>query len=55
MASTVQLDPATELRLDDIDDSYLVAAVAERIRLGKVSPYSLDEVGSELGLDPSTF
>jgi RHH-type rel operon transcriptional repressor/antitoxin RelB len=75
MATTVQLEPATEQRLDqvaqltgrtkaftlrqlieagldDLEDAYLGAAVAERIRLGQEHTYSLDEVVSELGLGP---
>ncbi|MEA5414297.1 type II toxin-antitoxin system RelB family antitoxin [Synechococcus sp. BA-132 BA5] len=74
MATTVQLEPAIEQRLDqlaqrtgrtksfhlrqlieagldDLEDAYLGAAVAERIRLGQERNYILDEVVSELGLD----
>jgi RHH-type rel operon transcriptional repressor/antitoxin RelB len=41
-----------EAGLDDLEDAYLGAAVAERIRLGQEHTYSLDEVVSELGLGP---
>ena len=44
-----------EAGLDDLEDAYLCAAVAERIRLGQESTYSLDDVVSELGLDPATL
>lgn len=40
-----------EIGLDDLEDAYFGAAVAERIRLGQESTYSLDDVVSELGLD----
>ena len=64
MATTMRLEPATEQRLDqlaqlieaggldDLEDAYLGAAVAERIRLGQESTYSLEDVVSELGFDP---
>jgi hypothetical protein len=32
-----------------------VCAVAKRIRLGQARTYSLDDVVSELGLDPATL
>lgn len=41
--------------LEDLEDAYLGAAVAERVRLGKERTYSLDEVVSELGLDPEVL
>jgi RHH-type rel operon transcriptional repressor/antitoxin RelB len=41
-----------EAGLDDLEDAYLGAAVAERIRLGQERTYSLDDVVSELGLEP---
>ena len=44
-----------ETRLDDLKDAYLGAAVAERIRLGQERTYSLDDVVSELGLDPAAL
>jgi len=44
-----------EAGLDDLEDAYLGASVAERIRLGQESTYSLDDVVSELGLDPATL
>ena len=44
-----------EAGLDDLEDAYLGAAVAERIRLGKERTYSLDDVVRELGLDPATL
>ena len=44
-----------ETGLDDLEDAYLGAAVAKRSRLGQERPYSLDDVGSELGLDPTTL
>jgi len=44
-----------EAGLDDLEDAYLGAAVVERIRLGQERPYSLDDVVSELGLDPSNL
>jgi RHH-type rel operon transcriptional repressor/antitoxin RelB len=44
-----------EAGLDDLEDAYLGAAVAERIRLGQERTYSLDDVVSELGLDPATL
>ena len=44
-----------EAGLDDLEDAYLGAAVAERIRLGQERTCSLDDVVSELGLDPSNL
>jgi RHH-type rel operon transcriptional repressor/antitoxin RelB len=44
-----------EAGLDDLEDAYLGAAVAERIRQGHERTYSLDDVVSELGLDPATL
>jgi RHH-type rel operon transcriptional repressor/antitoxin RelB len=44
-----------EAGLDDLEDAYLGAAVAERIRLGQERTYSLDDVVSELGLDPAAL
>ena len=44
-----------EAGLDDLEDAYLGAAVVERIRLGQERTYSLDDVVSELGLDPATL
>jgi len=44
-----------EAGLDDLEDAYLGAAVAERIRLGQERTTSLDDVVSELGLDPATL
>lgn len=44
-----------EAGLDDLEDAYLGAAVVERIQLGQERTYSLDDVVSELGLDPATL
>ena len=44
-----------EAGLDDLEDAYLGAAVAERIRLGEERTYSLDDVVNELGLDPAAL
>jgi len=44
-----------EAGLDDLEDAYLGAAVVERIRLGQERTTSLDDVVSELGLDPATL
>jgi RHH-type rel operon transcriptional repressor/antitoxin RelB len=44
-----------EAGLDNIEDAYLGAAVAERIRLGQERTTSLDDVVSELGLDPAAL
>lgn len=44
-----------EARLDELEHAYLGAAVAERIRLGKERTTSLDDVVSELGLDPEAL
>jgi len=41
-----------EAGLDDLDDAYPGAVVAERIRLGLERAYSLGDVVSELGLNP---
>ena len=41
-----------ESGLDDLEDAYFSAAVAERIRLGQERTYSLDDVVSELCLEP---
>jgi len=40
-----------EAGLDDFEDAYRKAAVAERIRLGKERTTSQDDVVSELGMD----
>lgn len=37
--------------LDDLEDYYLAAHVAENVRKGKEKTYSIDEVRAELGLD----
>jgi RHH-type rel operon transcriptional repressor/antitoxin RelB len=42
-----------EQGLDDMEDAYLGAAVAERVRLGQEKTYSLNDVAAELGLDPA--
>lgn len=44
-----------EAGLDDLEDAYLGAAVAERIHLGQERTTSLDDVVSELGLDPAAL
>ena len=44
-----------EAGLDDLENAYLGAAVAERICLGQERTYSLDEVMRELELDPSNL
>ena len=44
-----------EAGLDDLEDAYLGAAVAERIRLGQERIYSLDDVLSAPGLDPASL
>jgi RHH-type rel operon transcriptional repressor/antitoxin RelB len=44
-----------EAGLDDLEGAYLGAAVVERIRQGQERTYSLDDVVSELGLDPATL
>jgi RHH-type rel operon transcriptional repressor/antitoxin RelB len=44
-----------EAGLDDLEDTYLGAAVAERIHLGQERTYSLGDVVSELGLDPAAL
>ena len=43
----------SEQGLDDLEDSYPGAAVAERLRLGQERTYGLDEVVADLGLDPA--
>ena len=40
---------------DDLEDAYLGAAVAERIRLGQERTTSLDDVVCELGLDSAAL
>ena len=40
-----------EAGLDDLEDAYLGAAVAERICLGQERTHSLEDVVSEVGLD----
>ena len=42
-----------EQGIDDLEDSYLGAAVLERIRAGKEQTYSLNDVMEDLGLDAS--
>ena len=42
-----------EAGLDDLEDAVLGAAVVERIHLGQERTTSLDDVVSELGLDPA--
>jgi RHH-type rel operon transcriptional repressor/antitoxin RelB len=37
--------------LDDLEDYYLAAHTAERVRQGKEHVYSLEEVEQELGLE----
>ena len=44
-----------EAGLVDLENAYLGAAVAKSIRLGQERTYSLDDVVSELGLDPSNL
>ena len=44
-----------EAGLDDLEDAVLGAAVAERIRLGQERTTSLDDVVSELDLDPAAL
>jgi len=44
-----------EAGLEDLEDAYLGAAVAERIRLGEDRTTSLDEVVNELGLGPTAL
>ncbi|MCS5698555.1 TraY domain-containing protein [Cyanobium sp. FGCU-52] len=39
--------------LEELEDVYLGAAVAERVRLGQERTYGLDEVVADLGLDPA--
>jgi RHH-type rel operon transcriptional repressor/antitoxin RelB len=52
---TVYLRHLIEAGLDDLEDAYLGAAVAERIRLGQERTYSLDDVVCALGLDPAAL
>ena len=42
---------AVREQLDDIEDAYLAAAVAEAVRAGRMRTYSLAETRRELGLD----
>ena len=44
-----------EAGLDDLEDAYLGAAVAKRIRLGQERTYSLEDVVNELGLAPAAL
>ena len=44
-----------EAGMEDLEDAYLGAAVATRIRLGQERTYSLDDVVSDLYLDPSNL
>ncbi len=39
--------------IDDLEEAYLGAAVLERIRSGKEQTHSLNDVMTELGLDPA--
>jgi len=39
--------------IDDLEDAYLGAAVLERVRSGKEQIHTMDDVVTELGLDPS--
>ena len=38
-------------QLDDIEDAYLAANVAEQVRSGRMRTYSITETRQELGLD----
>jgi RHH-type rel operon transcriptional repressor/antitoxin RelB len=49
------LQQLIEAGLDDLEDAYLGVAVAERIRHGQERTYSLDDVVSDLGLDPGSL
>jgi RHH-type rel operon transcriptional repressor/antitoxin RelB len=40
-----------EAGIDDLEDTYMGAAVLERVRAGKERTYSLNTVMEELGLD----
>lgn len=59
MSTTIQLDPSVDARLeeliqqgmDEIEDVYLGALEAERVRRGESSPRSLAAVMQDLGLD----
>lgn len=42
-----------ESAMDDLDDAWEAAAVLKRIRVGEEQTYSLADVITELGLDPS--
>lgn len=42
---------AIERHLGDLEDYYLAAEIAQRVRDGGEPVYSLEEVGRELGLD----
>ena len=37
--------------LDDIEDSYLAASIAEEVRAGRMRTYSVEETRQALGLD----
>jgi RHH-type rel operon transcriptional repressor/antitoxin RelB len=52
---TFYLRHLIEAGLEDLEDAYLEAAVAERIRLGQERTYSLDDVVCALGLDPAAL
>ena len=45
------LREAVEEYLDDMEDYYLAAEVAERVRRGEEKTYPLEQVRKELGLD----
>jgi len=40
-----------EAGIDDLEDSYMSAAVLERVRTGKEQTYSINDVIAALGLD----
>jgi len=42
---------AVKEQLDDIEDAYLAAAVAEEIRAGRMQTYSIEETRRKLGLE----
>ena len=50
---TYYLRELIEQGIDDLEDSYLGAAVLERIRTGKEQTSSINDVMEELGLDAS--
>jgi len=52
---TFTLRQLIEAGHEDLEDAVLGAAVAERIRLGEERTTSLDDVVSELGLDPAAL